>query len=161
MFRESDECRAVQRFYEWQAESQPASTVTVTANVGATPGRGQLLGAIDAMLADHDARRPEKSIHFTMPNDGNVRVSQKVDSPLLWGWLREQIIDRPEYVAQQTGLPELARLADLPRPKPSPRPADLGTMYERYADVGPAQQRNVRGSGTASAKQPGQLPFAT
>jgi len=62
---------------------------------------------------------------------------------VLWAWLREQLIDRPEFIAKQVGIPELARLADLPQPEASPTLKSLGKLYQEHSEAKPKQVRQV------------------
>lgn len=59
----------------------------------------------------------------------------------LWPWVRNMLITRPEYAAEQTGIPELARLADLPKREPSPT---LASLIKLYKDKAEAKKKQVR-----------------
>lgn len=84
-------------------------------------------------------------------NSANVIVDQDVmdalktqcDLPedLIWPWLREQLIERPEYVAMMTGIPEVAALRNLPIPKQSLK---LSVITEAYERENPSKERSKR-----------------
>ena len=43
--------------------------------------------------------------------------------------MKEQLINRPKYCAEQTGIEQLAYLADIPKPTPSPSLKNVGDLY--------------------------------
>ncbi|MDB5324992.1 MAG: Tyrosine recombinase XerC [Phycisphaerales bacterium] len=46
-----------------------------------------------------------------------------------WAWLRNQIIERPKWVAERVGIEQIGYLSDLERPLPS---AKLSTLIDTY-----------------------------
>lgn len=76
---------------------------------------------------------------------GQWSIAAETSSQSLWGYVGEQIRTRPEWVAQQTGIPELARLADLPKPQPSPTLEAVGKLYLSKAEVTPQEHRESAG----------------
>ena len=117
-FREADERRAVQRFRQWQAR-QTGQAVYLPSTTDATIGYD---------FADADKPKQLDAIN-------------QAD---LWAYFREQLINRPEWVAERVGIEEVARLADLPKRGPSPTLEDLGNLYQQKADVSDKQRGQVR-----------------
>lgn len=70
---------------------------------------------------------------------GNVIVKAED----FWPWLREQIIEQPGYYATMTGIPELARLSQLPIPKPAIKIASLIATYEKQNPSTPVAKRRA------------------
>lgn len=82
--------------------------------------------------------------HRRREHDDGVAIAARIDLPLaegdgwsigrtatadLWAYVRHELLERPAWVAEQVGIAEVARLADLPMPKPSPKLADLIAFY--------------------------------
>lgn len=128
-YAEPDERRAVARFKRWEAEQ--ADNCVEFDDVKPFENEGVAVGGIvKAKTFDAFARRIGKQ-------PGAIAEAE------LWAYVREQLISRPEWVADQTGIPEVARLADLPTPQPSPTLAEVGELYQKSARVSPAQRRRV------------------
>jgi len=66
---------------------------------------------------------------------GDTTLVQRVDEAQIWAWMREMLINRPEYAAKMTGIPELAALRYLPIPKPALKLARLLEIYKNHADI--------------------------
>jgi len=63
--------------------------------------------------------------------------------PESWPWLRKLLLTRPRECAEKTGIEELARLADLPKPTPSPTMTEVGELYLSHAQCPtPPRQTN-------------------
>lgn len=92
-FTEVDERRAVARFRSWEEQS-----IDNRVEIPNGPIRYHTFG--DA-TAEFDMEQPP----------------HKVKSAQFWSWLREQLIEQPEYIGKMTGIPELAILRHLPLPK--------------------------------------------
>lgn len=52
-----------------------------------------------------------------------------VTEDALWAFVRQQIIDKPHYVAERTGIEQIGYLVDLQRPEPSMPLADVWRVY--------------------------------
>ena len=124
-FTEQDERLAVIRFRQWEANRENQKVLLST----------------EALV----------EINFKHQESGEYRISTKtlqamgwVTESELWAWFREQVISRPEYVADQVGIPELARLADLPKQVPSPTLKSIGQLYQDKAEVQRKQRRQVQ-----------------
>lgn len=106
---EPDERRGVLRFRRWQEQQQTVKITEMSVDISTFKSKAEVRDAMETGAAIQGMR------------DGSMRVGMEMPEPLVWAWLREQLIEHPEHVAQQTGIPEIARLADLPKPKPSPK----------------------------------------
>lgn len=67
--------------------------------------------------------------------NGTPMIQQMVTPAVLWPWLREQLLNRPEWVAKEVGIPQLASLANFDLPKASIKLADLLKAYMEHAEV--------------------------
>jgi hypothetical protein len=131
-FNESDERRAVARFRRWEAEQQRESIAELSIPLDAFESQAGL----DATF--------EGGATLQVFWDGSQRVGLEASEPALWHWFREQLIERPEDVAEKTGIPELARLADLPRPQRSPTLKEVGKLYYEKAPVQKKYRRQMQ-----------------
>lgn len=103
-FTEPDERRAVARFRAMQ---------------------GPQLVDVPAQIGKAEPASPPDENGFT----SGLIFKPEVPSESFWAWLRDQLITRPEYVAQMTGIPELANLRHLPLPKPAIKLEELVEVY--------------------------------
>lgn len=60
---------------------------------------------------------------------GEVDQAIEIDSPAFWSELRRLLLEEPAKVAEKTGIPEVARLAGLPKPE---NPIPLDTLLAPY-----------------------------
>ncbi|MFA9477577.1 tyrosine-type recombinase/integrase [Phycisphaerales bacterium AB-hyl4] len=126
-FTEPDERRAIAHFKRWQSK-QAGHLATLTTPVKGKHARQQARQGLDD---DADLVR-----HW----DGSTSLVRDVPEAELWLWMRQQLLTRPEHAATMTGIPEVARLADLPQRGPSPKLVDVGTLYEK-SDAGKDHKR--------------------
>ncbi|MGA2499148.1 MAG: hypothetical protein ABSH20_15515 [Tepidisphaeraceae bacterium] len=61
------------------------------------------------------------------------KMTDSIPQYALWSWLREQLIERPEWVANKVNIPQLANLKNLNLPKQGIKLADLLKSYVDYA----------------------------
>jgi integrase len=121
-FTEPDERLAIMKFRQWEARQQ------------------QRRVRMDSMA--HGAYHL-----LPLPNNKSKLVIEylptiaEVEEAEIWAWVREQLISRPEYAGEQTGIPELGRLSDLPPRQPSPT---LKSLYKLYADKADVDYKQVR-----------------
>lgn len=120
-FREADENLAIMRFRKLSEASQSV----------------QLPGKLSRTA------NPWSGIARAASRLGNVDTVD-VDSPELWAWVKAQLIARPFYVAERTGIPQLASFADLPIPGPSPSLSDLVERYCNNSGVEEVTQSKAR-----------------
>lgn len=130
-FTEADERRAVQRFKRWQADQQGESIVELVVKPEVFETKAGYRAAFESGASIQG--------HF----DGSTTLATTISKPVLWAWLREQLIARPEYIAKNVGIPELARLADLPKPKPSPTLKAIGDLYQEKNRAKAAHRRRM------------------
>ncbi|MEM9415860.1 MAG: tyrosine-type recombinase/integrase [Planctomycetota bacterium] len=123
-FVEDDERLAVARFRRWESDHQGLSV----------PHSGETIAEVQF--------KQQPNGKYTVRAKKLQSVSE-IPEGELWAWFREQLISRPEYAAQQTGIPELSRLADLPRSEPSPTLKSLGKLYQEHSEAKPKQVRQV------------------
>lgn len=76
---------------------------------------------------------------------GKISVFQEVDAPLLWTWMRQVILERPQLAAERSGIEQLAWLADLQKPKASPSLDAVGKLYFEKAKIGRQERRESLG----------------
>lgn len=119
-FTEPNEDLAIARFTKWQ-ESK------------ANPELGTVQIEVDPVVAARSLARRAKatgSATMTVKRDNALNV---VTDPSLraeqWTWLRQQILDRPQWVAKMVGIEQVGYLQDLPKPTPSPTLEEVGQLY--------------------------------
>lgn len=61
----------------------------------------------------------------------------------VWTHLRRELQERPWWVAEQAGIPELARLSEVTIRPPSPSLHAVGKLYEAHAPASAAWKRRV------------------
>jgi integrase len=120
-FTEPDERRAIARFLAWKENHQPAPAVELEANpladlppIHATAAiNGQPANLATAQMLAEVATDP--AIDW-MPGI-QISAKYKVPEALVWAWLRDALIHKPEWIAAKTGIPEVAGLRYLPLPQ--------------------------------------------
>ena len=121
-FTEPDERLAVARFRKIEAARIGAERVMLAvgnANVHAI----QPLGLVKKAL------NPRIEIRIPRDHTQGVTVSHSFDTAEAWAWFREQLLSRPQFVAQRIGIEQLGYLGDIKRPAPSMKLAELGDLY--------------------------------
>jgi hypothetical protein len=118
-FSERDERLAIARFLQWQAHKRGQAVVSFVVPPPAPETRAEDL----PILTSFD--------HSTTPS----RVTQHVDQSLIWTWVRDQILTRPLYVAEMTGIEQIGYLTDLVKPEPSPVLEEVGNFYRDHARI--------------------------
>lgn len=127
-FTESDERLAVARFREMKEAERPSnlgelvmhSTWEAAAKDLAerTHDAGGVLAATIKPMGDAEADDP-----------AGWGVVDETLSPKQWAWLRQELIERPTWVAQRVGLEWLGYGKDLRKPTPS---AKLSALIQTY-----------------------------
>lgn len=131
-FVEPDERLAVTRYRRWEASQEDESVVDLELNVKDFENRE----ALDEAFQSGASLR----LGFT----GESWIGMEVSESLLWPWLRKQLLSRPEYIALKVGIPEIARLSDLPTPLPSPTLKEIGQLYQSKSDCMRKQRRQAQ-----------------
>lgn len=129
---EPDERLAVARFRRWEASQEDESVVDLELHVKDFENREAM---DEAFLGGASLRQG-----FTEDS----WIGMDVPESLLWPWLRKQLIERPEYVALKVGIPELARLSDIPVPLASPTLKSIGQLYQDKSGCKQKQKRQAQ-----------------
>ncbi|MGA2751466.1 MAG: tyrosine-type recombinase/integrase [Tepidisphaeraceae bacterium] len=125
-YTELDERLAVHRFKMWQARQSgekvalPVAEMHDASKIGPAVRKAAHQEIVISVPRDH--RKP-------------LTVDRVVFGDEVWPWLRQLILERPQHVAERTGIAEIAYLADLPCPKPSPNLRDIGQLYFDKAPI--------------------------
>ena len=130
-----------------------ATVISFRSRENATHGRAATVAiaspkprSIRLPIRDTDGE-PRYAIDFH-PRDGHkpVRIANEVPEAwrcaepgmyslvtvdALWAFVRQQFFDRPQYVAERTGIEQIGYLVDLKRPEPSISLDDVWSAYSR------------------------------
>jgi integrase len=102
----------------------------------------------DAATIEEFHRNLTLGAKFSVTVQPNAHPTGKADFVVteraLYAWMRQQLLERPEYAAQQTGIPQLARLSDFPIPRDSIKLSALWKTYDENAEVKKGSKRHVR-----------------
>ena len=120
-FTEPDERLAVKRFRD---QSPIAEIIQLPVY---DPASAKNNADVNLILAS----RAEMIIDPADP-DAPATIVRNVHATALWRWFREQLLARPEYVAQTTGIPELAGLAHMALPRPSLKLTAIIDAYQKH-----------------------------
>lgn len=119
-FTERNEDLAVSRYFKWLEQK-------------ANPELGTVQTEVDPVVAARSlARRAKATRSATMTVTRDTALNVVTDVSLRseqWAWLREQIIDRPQWVAKMVGIEQIGYLQDIPKPTPSPTLEEVGQLY--------------------------------
>lgn len=77
----------------------------------------------------HRAEADDSYVLKIPANADPVALLRAVPEPALWAYVRDEIIARPKYVAEQVGIEQIGYLADLPKPTPSPTLEQVGELF--------------------------------
>ena len=119
---EPDERRAVAAYHRHRDEHHARATVGVS------------LGHVRTLPHRKSPPTPNGLGTLATPVTGDAaatlyEVGQRVPEQAMVDWCRDALTNRPQWLAQRVGIPEVARLADLPKREPSPALASLGDLY--------------------------------
>jgi len=120
-FTEADERLAIHKYLTLYAPSAKAATVQFPLPQPASNARPESLPVLTT---------------FDYATPGQCQATQHITEGPLWSWVREQILTRPQYVAQMTGIEQIGYLADLPKPSASPTLQEVGDLYIEHARIG-------------------------
>ena len=160
IFTERDERKAVARAQSI-INKLNGTTIEITTPISALRGKTKAKPRdaaefVDRVLECTKLAREHGTPVFTSQNPEEWLVANNVSGAVIWPWLREMLIKRPEFVAEMVGIPEVARLADLPKRGPSPSLDRVGDEYREHAKV---TERGLRlldvGLGFANASRGG------
>lgn len=132
-FTESDPRLAVLRFHRWQARHRGSEALVKLSDPLETTD--DHAGAVEAVLrydlgpGEHRAASDD-SLILTIPKTADaITLHRGLPADAIWAHLRDEIIRRPQYVAQMTGIEQIGYLSDLPKPTPSPTLNEVGLLY--------------------------------
>jgi integrase len=169
-FTEHDERVAVARFRQWQqADGRKVvtmalpsqdyeSTMPVLMTGSASMTMPARMPNNNRMSADLVKDLADLGIKVEADDDDGPPQPQKVqvkrvpvigiDVPeeIIWPWLRVQLLERPEVVAEKVAIPQLASLATMALPRESVRLSRLADLYQTHADVKPVTKNKVDGT---------------
>jgi integrase len=142
-FTEPDERRAVQKFLEWKSKNNP-QTVLMPAPISAEAihpmatvnGHGVpsfIAAAVQEAVAIDTAQAAEDAERGRMIPDADVMASYPIPEHVVWPWLRDQLVARPEYVARMIGIPEVAGLKYLALPRPALKVEAIIDNYRKHS----------------------------
>lgn len=63
--------------------------------------------------------------------DGTVSRLDVIPVESFWKYVRQLLLTDPQRAARETGIPEVARLADLPKPEPSVTLEHICDLYAK------------------------------
>lgn len=135
-FAAPTEAAAIAHFRAWQDQRTGATVDLPVATVPATFSTDKLFAVLEKAKAPATAALIFKAGQPT-------QVRRKVAADEFWGAVREALLGDPALAAEKTGIPELARLADLPKPKPAPTVKALIDSYSKHADALPSVKRKT------------------
>jgi integrase len=134
-FTEHDERLAIQKFRAMTQADVPMVEMTLATSkadeIGST--YDEPTTPVEVALA--------ASIDSAISPDGTVSFLQRVPESKVWGWVREQLIRRPRYVAQMVGIPEIGQLQHLSFPKDA---ITLDVIRKTYEQKGTATIKGKR-----------------
>jgi len=133
-FSEPDERRAIARFREM---TKPAPVMLPVATSIARPALGRAV--LDA--------RHGRGVCIGVKTDAELTVARAVQGSEIWTWLRDELTNRPEYIARMVGIPEVAGLRYLSIPKTGMKLSEIIGNYK------------IHGNATAKAKQEAVKPL--
>lgn len=141
-FTEPDERRAVARFYDAtranRVERLTAPVAVQVAN-GSPVRRNTSLVAMDRFVQSLTTDNPITVLIDRL--GGSASASQEVDAAILWDWLKEQLTERPGWVAKMVGIPELVSLAHFELPK---APITVRQVIDEYRKHSMATDKSKR-----------------
>lgn len=132
-FTEPDERLAIARFRRLEAQSKGLES-HVQLNLPPLDLDPLTAGAMDFVirkeLGTGKHRAPsDQSLILNIAENEPTTLLRAIPEDALWAYFRQQLIDRPKYVADRVGIEQLAYLADIPKPTPSPSLKNVGDLY--------------------------------
>jgi integrase len=76
--------------------------------------------------------------------DDPLTVLKRIPEPFLFNWMKEQILARQKYCAEQTGIEQLGYIFDLKPPTASPTLDEVGNLYFDKAKITDKWRRQSR-----------------
>lgn len=126
-FTEPDEDLAVLRYRRWQAAQSGAEVNLPVDTAG-----------LDAAAATDKATRTSMLVRFAPGKP--PQTFRAVDEDEFWSAVRREILSRPKYAAERTGIEQIAYLSDLRKPEPLPTFSDLTRTWEAHFNASAEQK---------------------
>jgi len=160
-FTEPDERLAIQRFLRVVNALTPAATVKIEGDfTPSTPAQVPTTFTINGRAVDfEDAKLLDimKAISKDAYGDNNISPLQKrfrdklknteinasndIAAHAFWEWLKNLLIDQPDYIAKMTGVAEIAGLKNFAIPKKALRLDAILQTYKSHANGKPESKR--------------------
>jgi integrase len=132
-FTEPDEALAIHRFRTWQAKQTGEKIAIPVAVLDDVNKAGAVL------------RKAVEShrvvLNVPMDHRKKATVSRVVYGDEVWAFFREQILTRPDFVAEKTGVAKLAWFDQWKPPTPVPELAELEQIWSDKFNSSPEQKR--------------------
>ena len=144
---QSDEYLAVRDFHAHRRQAHGADQTISIPSVARKAddlnqlGRSMVTGGILTLTATPDAGDDALGASGDKLRPTAASVEHLIPADVLWQWLRDKLIHNPDEIAQRTGIEAVRRLADLPKPKPSPSIASIGKLYHERKIFSPQEGR--------------------
>jgi integrase len=132
-FREPDPKKAVQRFY-LMTRKEPPLREQVTHGVYLPDHVGTLLGKILAAVAQRDYEEVQSLPRKIRDDDTDAVVMRMIG---------EEILRKPKWAAEKSGVEQFGYLLDLKPPKPLPTLDELEDVWQKHAKCGSVQKKKV------------------
>ena len=120
-FTEADERLAVHRYRVWQAGREGSGLIHVPVLVNT---KGLTNAQVNEALGPY--------VRTVVRDDGQSVITRPAFPDAVWSWVREQILTRPAYVAEMTGIEQIGYLTDLKPPAPLPTLPELAAVWDLH-----------------------------
>lgn len=133
-FSESDARLAVLRFRREEAKRRGTEAL-VQLPLPRFDSADDLHGAVEFLIrnelgaAEHRASGDDSLVLKIPANTDPMALLRAFPDEALWAHVRNEVIQRPQYVAQMTGIEQIGYLADIPKPVPSPTLDEVGNFF--------------------------------
>ncbi|HZZ41647.1 MAG TPA: hypothetical protein VFE58_01805 [Tepidisphaeraceae bacterium] len=133
-FTESDERRAVEKAKKMLGKLRP-QVVTISAKSEEVVGHAETFDDFVANPALHELldEQPELEIDGERDDPDQAMLAVKVPGRILWPWLREQLLEQPDWIGEKVGIRELASLRRFEIPKAAIRVQRIIDEYKRHS----------------------------
>lgn len=122
-FTERDEDLAVMRYRQWLDLKQGGQLLRIPVAT-----RHSTSGSTNHIV--------NTVFHPHVETDLETGTSTRAAYPdAIWLWVRNEILTRPKFVAQMTGIEQIGYLAELVKPQPSPTLREVGELYFSKAKI--------------------------
>jgi hypothetical protein len=142
-FTEHDERLAVKRFREWQENN--GQELLKMEQLRVDPLEFTPIGKRDAGRGlDRISKLAERG-HLEITTHGKTArltaLVADVPKQILWGYFRHMLLNFPQVVAEETGIPEIVNYRYMKLPRPSLKIADLIVAYQQHSSARLPQSR--------------------